>query len=66
MNITINGDAMHFEESLSISNVLDQLNLETSRVIAQLNDDIVNRNQFDDVVVNDGDTLELLEFVGGG
>ena len=66
MNITINGDAMHFEESLSISNVLDQLNLETPRVIAQLNDDIVNRNQFDDVVVHDGDTLELLEFVGGG
>jgi sulfur carrier protein len=35
-------------------------------VVVELNRDILDRERYSDVGVSDGDTLELVHFVGGG
>ena len=35
-------------------------------VVVELNRDILERDSYEDVPVRDGDTIELVHFVGGG
>ena len=69
MNLTVNGKkaVIADKESLSISGLLDELNVEDPLyVTVELNGDILERIHFDKVVVRDGDEIEFLYFMGGG
>ena len=50
----------------TLSNLLDQLELDPQRVVIERNRQIVPRNQFPAMTLEDGDTVEILQFVGGG
>ena len=69
MNLTVNGKkaAIADKESLSISGLLDELNVaDPLYVTVELNGDIMERINFDNIVVRDGDEIEFLYFMGGG
>lgn len=69
MNLTVNGKkaAIADKESLSISALLDELNVADSLyVTVELNGDIMERINFDNIMVRDGDEVEFLYFMGGG
>jgi len=51
---------------LTIAALLTQLDLDERRVAVEHNLVIVKRTVYDFVVVNDGDTVEVVNFVGGG
>ena len=51
---------------LTIAARLTQLDLDERRVAVEHNLVIVKRTVYDSVVVNDGDTVEVVNFVGGG
>ena len=69
MKITINGQIKEFSSSASLKDVIaqfckDQRSL--NRIITELNGDIVKSAQWPETQVKDGDTVELVNFVGGG
>ena len=69
MNLTVNGKkaAIAGKESLSISGLLDELNVaDPLYVTVELNGDIMERINFDSTLVRDGDEIEFLYFMGGG
>ncbi|MEL0537581.1 sulfur carrier protein ThiS [Staphylococcus debuckii] len=66
MKCIINGDPFTFDSELSIQNVLESLELDPKRVIAEHNENLIQRNDFAKQIVREDDRLELLEFVGGG
>ncbi|GEP84867.1 ThiS family protein [Staphylococcus piscifermentans] len=66
MKCIINGDSFTFESELSIQNVLESLELDPKRVIAEHNENLIQRDDFAKQIVREDDRLELLEFVGGG
>ncbi len=69
MNLTINGKmaVIADKESLSISGLLDELNVpDPLYVTVELNGDILERTNFDGIAVADGDKIEFLYFMGGG
>ncbi len=66
MNITINGKPKQFESPLSISGLLDVLQLDGNRVAIELNHKVLLKEQFDTTSLQDGDALEIVQFVGGG
>jgi sulfur carrier protein len=45
---------------------LETLKVPPGSVVVEHNREILHRNKFDRVVLNDGDELELIRFVGGG
>jgi sulfur carrier protein len=66
LNINSKKTLVADKESLSISGLLDELNVEDPLyVTVELNGDILERNDFDRVVVRDGDEVEFLYFMGG-
>ncbi|PCJ72114.1 MAG: thiamine biosynthesis protein ThiS [Rhodobiaceae bacterium] len=66
MRLTINGERHTFEGPLTVASLLVKLGLDPQKLAVEHNLEIVRRSTYDDVQVNDGDTLELVQFVGGG
>ena len=66
MNITFNGKQREIESSISIQELLDQLKLDCQQVVVEHNKAIIPRQRLEEVHLNDGDTLEVIHFVGGG
>jgi thiamine biosynthesis protein ThiS len=46
--------------------LLTELDIDPRRVAVEHNREIIRRQTFGEVVVSDGDTLEIVNFVGGG
>jgi thiamine biosynthesis protein ThiS len=66
MRITINGKDETAREGTTVAALLAQLNLAPIRVAVEINEDLVPRRQFDDRMVQSGDRIEIVTFVGGG
>lgn len=50
----------------NLGEVIGQFCRNTTHVIAEINGDIIRPPQWDEVMIKEGDTIELLNFVGGG
>lgn len=66
MQISINGKATETTAGSTVQNLLDQLRLDCRQVVVERNRDIVPRQRFAEEVLAEGDTLEIVHFVGGG
>ncbi len=66
MFITLNGEPHELDGPLSIADLLTKLSLDPRRVAVEHNYAIIKRLLFPDVRVNDGDRIEIVNFVGGG
>jgi thiamine biosynthesis protein ThiS len=66
MQVTINGKPTEAATGSTIQNLLDQLRLDSRQVVVERNQAIVPRQRFAEESLADGDTLEIVHFVGGG
>ena len=66
MKIQINGEAREIEEGLTIGGLLDELKIRPARVVIELNRSIISREVYTATRLNEGDSLEIVHFVGGG
>lgn len=66
MELIINGKAKEFRERLTVGQLLQQLNLSPELVVVELNRIIVSPDRHDKTILKPNDTLELVQFVGGG
>ena len=66
MTITLNGDRREIAEPLSVSQLLQQLDIDARRVAVELNLTVIKKGLYDSSIVKDGDEVEIVNFVGGG
>lgn len=66
MTITLNGDPHDIPAPLSISALLEQLEIDARRVAVELNLTVIKKAAYECSVINDGDEVEIVNFVGGG
>ena len=67
MKITINGNQRDFEPTqMTVAALVATLALEGKRLAVERNGEIVPRSQFAEVLLIDGDQLEIVGAVGGG
>ena len=66
MNLTINGQRKNFSAPLNVAQLLSQFELKQEQVVIELNREILTSDKYIDIQLNDGDTLEIIQFVGGG
>jgi thiamine biosynthesis protein ThiS len=62
----INGQAVSAAAGITLAQLLTQQGFDAARVAVELNDRIICRSDFDAVRLADGDTIEIVQFVGGG
>lgn len=64
--IRVNGEPRRVPGGLSIAAMLEELGLDPLRVAVERNLEVVPRANLAEVPVEDGDTYEVVHFVGGG
>ncbi len=66
MRITVNGEKKECPTGTSLSELLNNLDIDERHVAVELNLKIVPRSQFSEKLLTENDTLEIVTFVGGG
>lgn len=62
----INGKYYKITENSYISEVLDGLGINKENVVVEVNLNIIPREDYDNFLLKENDSLEVLSFVGGG
>ena len=66
IQVQVNGKAREVQAGLSVHEFVESFDLNPLLIVVELNREILNRDQFKDVRVSEGDAVELVHFVGGG
>jgi thiamine biosynthesis protein ThiS len=66
MQIILNGEPHEVAGPLTLTALLTQLDIDPRRVAVEHNLNVVKRAKYDSTRVEDGDQIEIVNFVGGG
>jgi len=66
LTLTLNGETRAFPAPLSVHALLQTLGLDVRKVAVERNEAIVPRSTYTGVLLEDGDILEIVHFIGGG
>ncbi|OEU67332.1 MAG: thiamine biosynthesis protein ThiS [Desulfovibrio sp. S3730MH75] len=66
MNVILNGKETETVDQMSVLDLLKSKQITADTVVVELNKEIVPSDNFKNIMLNDGDHLEVLRFVGGG
>lgn len=66
ITVTVNGEEREIAAGQSVKAFLESLDLHPGMVVVERNREILDRDRYGEVVVEPGDLLELVHFVGGG
>ena len=62
----INGKMMAEVAAGTVIDVLERLELKVSRVVVEVNGDIIPKGQYDTYWIDEAAAVEIVSFVGGG
>jgi sulfur carrier protein len=65
MDLTVNGEVKQVS-CVTVSDLLIVLGIESRQVAVELNLGIVPRDMYESTILNAGDSIEIVHFVGGG
>ena len=66
IRVQLNGKDHDVAAGQTVSQLLVSLELRPELIVVERNREILSRDRYDAVRVEEGDTLELVHFVGGG
>lgn len=66
MRVTVNGQTREVPPGTTLAELVKQLNVRTDRIAAERNLKVVPKAQYEATVLQEGDKLEVVSFVGGG
>lgn len=66
IKVCINGDERAFDGPMTAAALLKALALDADKVALERNREIVPKSRFGDILIDDGDALEIVHFIGGG
>jgi thiamine biosynthesis protein ThiS len=66
MTVTVNGETRQITENTNLVRLLEILELASARVAVELNQSVVRRAEWGNIVLRENDRIEIVHFVGGG
>ena len=67
MKITVSGEKKEVADGLTVSALIEQEQVETPQyVTVSVNEEFIDNESFDSHVLQEGDEVEFLYFMGGG
>jgi thiamine biosynthesis protein ThiS len=66
IKIKINGKISTINDNLSLSLFLKQLNIPLKKVAIELNQEIIDKNNSNEIKLKKNDKIEIVHFIGGG
>ena len=66
MQIQLNGNDFEIEEACTVSGLVEMRELNPRQIAVEVNEVLVQRENYDEVELNAGDQVELVSLAGGG
>ena len=66
VNLTVNGKSRELEDSQKLLAFLDGLGVNLNFIAVAYNGEVLDKDDFSNVTLNEGDVLEIVRPVGGG
>jgi sulfur carrier protein len=66
MRVMVNGDSTDIKDCSTVAGLLEDLQIGRDRVAVEVGLEIVPKAQYDTHVLQAGDKIEIVQFVGGG
>lgn len=67
MQVIINGNNYILDENVNVVQMITMYGItDYKNVVVELNEEIIKENMWQTTIVEDGDVVEIVSFVGGG
>ena len=66
MELVVNGERRELPDRITVSQLLETLNIAPERVVVEVNLAILKRAEHQNAILKEGDQIEIVQFVGGG
>tara|TARA_B100000700_G_C14211534_1_gene475027 strand:- start:253 stop:471 length:219 start_codon:yes stop_codon:yes gene_type:complete len=64
--IQLNGDSYEIIKGTNLNELLGKLKIQKNKVAIEVNGEIVEKNKYPNLILNDRDKVEIVQFIGGG
>ena len=65
MKVFINGETKEIAKQFNLLELLREFSLPSERIAIELNRQVVRKKDWESILVNDADKIEIVHFVGG-
>lgn len=66
MQVRLNGELREIPDGLTVAGLLAHLGVKAQRVAVELNETVITKNLYGTQRIGQGDSVEIVAFVGGG
>ena len=66
MRLKLNGIDSEFQDSITVAGLLKNLEIEPAKAAVEVNLKIIKKQDYQEQILKDGDSIEIVNFVGGG
>ena len=64
--IQLNGDPYEINKGSNLIELLNKLKIQKNKVAIEVNGEIVQSNKYTNLILNQNDKVEIVQFIGGG
>ena len=64
--IQLNGNPYEINKGTNLNELLNKLKIQKNKVAIEVNGEIVEKNKYTKLILNKGDKVEIVQFIGGG
>ena len=64
--IQLNGTSYEINDGANLNELLNKLKIQKNKVAIEVNGEIVEKNKYPNLILNKGDKVEIVQFIGGG
>ena len=64
--IQLNGNPYEIDNGTNLNELLNKLKIQKNKVAIEVNWEIVEKNKYPNLILNKGDKVEIVQFIGGG
>lgn len=66
VKVFINGETKEITKQFNLLELLKEFSLPSERIAIELNKEVVRKKDWESILINDADKIEIVHFVGGG
>ena len=64
--IQLNGDPFELNRGTNLNELLNKLKVQKNKVAVEVNGEIIEKKKYLNLILNNNDKVEIVQFIGGG
>ncbi len=66
MKIKLNGSEIEVNDNISVLELMKMKNFDSTKHVAIVNEDVIPKSKISEVILKEGDEVEIITMMGGG